>query len=217
MGFPEGYDSSHEYRRTDTTIQGVGDDVIMTISALFALLVAVLALVAFLSRRPTRGQVHPLAQEEVQRVRETYIPARGLRNGPLGGNGANDIPHGNNEPAGPREDRRRDGEGQACPICLVDMVEPVETNCGHMFCAGCFAELWRRSTSWPAAVQCPICRQLVTLLLPSHRLNPDAEESESSGVLFVLMTRSFLPHVVHGLRPRHANTGKTFVPGFVHR
>ncbi len=53
-----------------------------------------------------------------------------------------------------------------CCICLCD--DPalaLETNCGHVYCAGDFFEFLRRVAPG-APPGCPYCRQRVTLLLP---------------------------------------------------
>uniref|UniRef100_A0A9J7XIM3 E3 ubiquitin-protein ligase RNF170 n=1 Tax=Cyprinus carpio carpio TaxID=630221 RepID=A0A9J7XIM3_CYPCA len=56
----------------------------------------------------------------------------------------------------------------SCPVCLQQAVLPVETNCGHLFCGPCIIAYWRYGT-WLGAINCPICRQTVTLLFPLFR------------------------------------------------
>ena len=49
-----------------------------------------------------------------------------------------------------------------CPICLED--EPhfaCQTNCGHMYCTGCFVHYWRTSPRFPGCARCPYCRRNV--------------------------------------------------------
>ncbi|XP_041912540.1 RING-HC_RNF170 domain-containing protein isoform X2 [Alosa sapidissima] len=48
-----------------------------------------------------------------------------------------------------------------CPVCLQMATFPVETNCGHLFCAPCLISYWKHG-SWLDAISCPLCRQKVT-------------------------------------------------------
>ncbi|NP_001038665.1 RING-HC_RNF170 domain-containing protein [Danio rerio] len=47
-----------------------------------------------------------------------------------------------------------------CPVCLQMATYPVETNCGHLFCAPCLISYWKHC-SWLDAISCPLCRQTV--------------------------------------------------------
>uniref|UniRef100_A0A667XFZ6 Si:dkey-183n20.15 n=1 Tax=Myripristis murdjan TaxID=586833 RepID=A0A667XFZ6_9TELE len=47
-----------------------------------------------------------------------------------------------------------------CPVCLQTASFPVQTNCGHLFCAPCLLAYWRHG-SWLDAISCPLCRQKV--------------------------------------------------------
>ncbi|KAM9385855.1 E3 ubiquitin-protein ligase RNF170 [Pholidichthys leucotaenia] len=50
-----------------------------------------------------------------------------------------------------------------CPVCLQTARFPVQTNCGHLFCAPCLIAYWRHG-SWLDAISCPLCRQKVIVL-----------------------------------------------------
>ncbi|TMS19875.1 E3 ubiquitin-protein ligase RNF170 [Larimichthys crocea] len=50
-----------------------------------------------------------------------------------------------------------------CPVCLQTVSFPVQTNCGHLFCAPCLITYWRHG-SWLDAISCPLCRQKVSVL-----------------------------------------------------
>ena len=69
---------------------------------------------------------------------------------------------------------RRPGAADAtdnCSICLGAFEAPVDTNCGHTFCAACLEQYWRHGQHVPSAaltgtMSCPMCRQNVNLILP---------------------------------------------------
>ncbi|XP_028818442.1 E3 ubiquitin-protein ligase RNF170 [Denticeps clupeoides] len=50
-----------------------------------------------------------------------------------------------------------------CPVCLQAATFPVETNCGHLFCAPCLISYWKVNI-WLDAISCPLCRQKVRVL-----------------------------------------------------
>lgn len=61
----------------------------------------------------------------------------------------------------------RPGDDGICAICLDLRRFPASTMCGHRFCASCIMEHWERGRSnGVEALQCPCCRQTVTLLIP---------------------------------------------------
>ncbi len=46
-----------------------------------------------------------------------------------------------------------------CPICLTNSFLPVETNCGHVFCASCVIQYWRHVSSSSILINkmpCPV-------------------------------------------------------------
>lgn len=64
---------------------------------------------------------------------------------------------------------------EQCPVCLTEFRYPVETNCGHMFCAQCLISYWRHG-NWLGAIRCPVCRQSVAVLLQCFREASDTDD-----------------------------------------
>jgi len=49
-----------------------------------------------------------------------------------------------------------------CSVCLEPFLCPVQTNCGHYYCAKCFLQMFNYSPGvLPAPVRCPLCRRAV--------------------------------------------------------
>ncbi|KAL3047523.1 hypothetical protein OYC64_021677 [Pagothenia borchgrevinki] len=67
-----------------------------------------------------------------------------------------------------------------CPVCLQTASFPVQTNCGHLFCAPCLIAYWRHG-SWLDAISCPLCRQKVSVLC--NLFNESRSDSQSKEVL----------------------------------
>ncbi|XP_076873299.1 E3 ubiquitin-protein ligase RNF170 [Brachyhypopomus gauderio] len=68
-----------------------------------------------------------------------------------------------------------------CPVCLHTCVFPVQTNCGHLFCAPCLISYWKHG-SWLAAISCPLCRQTVNVMYGLfHESTTDRTQSEVLG------------------------------------
>ncbi|XP_039984587.1 RING-HC_RNF170 domain-containing protein isoform X1 [Xiphias gladius] len=67
-----------------------------------------------------------------------------------------------------------------CPVCLQTASFPVQTNCGHLFCAPCLIAYWRHG-SWLDAISCPLCRQKVSVLC--HLFNESRSDRQSKEVL----------------------------------
>ncbi|XP_040895999.1 RING-HC_RNF170 domain-containing protein [Toxotes jaculatrix] len=67
-----------------------------------------------------------------------------------------------------------------CPVCLQPASFPVQTNCGHLFCAPCLIAYWRHG-SWLDAISCPLCRQKVSVLC--HLFNESRSDRQSKEVL----------------------------------
>uniref|UniRef100_A0A3B4FFD2 E3 ubiquitin-protein ligase RNF170-like n=1 Tax=Pundamilia nyererei TaxID=303518 RepID=A0A3B4FFD2_9CICH len=67
-----------------------------------------------------------------------------------------------------------------CPVCLQTARFPVQTNCGHLFCAPCLIAYWRHG-SWLDAISCPLCRQKVSVLC--HLFSETRSDQQSKEVL----------------------------------
>ncbi|XP_022615004.1 E3 ubiquitin-protein ligase RNF170-like [Seriola dumerili] len=67
-----------------------------------------------------------------------------------------------------------------CPVCLQTANFPVQTNCGHLFCAPCLITYWRHG-SWLDAISCPLCREKVSVLC--HLFNESRSDRQSKEVL----------------------------------
>lgn len=76
--------------------------------------------------------------------------------------------------APPQQDenaRRNHHYNCSCPICLGDCFLPVETNCGHIFCGNCVVQYWNHAhVNIYSKMKCPMCRQLVSCLLPLYSI-----------------------------------------------
>lgn len=125
----------------DTLIEGVSNQVLFVVVLSVAFLGGLLALLC----REDQQNIHPENQEHVRAVRE-QLQSEQDENPPL-------------------ETRQQYYTDMSCPVCLQQAVLPLETNCGHLFCGPCIIAYWRYGT-WLGAINCPICRQMVTLLFP---------------------------------------------------
>ncbi|KAM9306661.1 E3 ubiquitin-protein ligase RNF170 [Pholidichthys leucotaenia] len=126
----------------DTLIEGVSNQVLFVVVLSVALLSGLLTLLC----REDQQNIHPENQEHVRAVRQQLQTEQ-------------------EENPNPPEARHQYYTDLSCPVCLQQAVLPVETNCGHLFCGSCIIAYWRFGT-WLGAINCPICRQTVTLLFP---------------------------------------------------
>nr|XP_046246534.1 RING-HC_RNF170 domain-containing protein isoform X1 [Scatophagus argus]XP_046246535.1 RING-HC_RNF170 domain-containing protein isoform X1 [Scatophagus argus]XP_046246536.1 RING-HC_RNF170 domain-containing protein isoform X1 [Scatophagus argus] len=67
-----------------------------------------------------------------------------------------------------------------CPVCLQTASFPVQTNCGHLFCAPCLIAYWRHGP-WLDAISCPLCREKVSVLC--NLFNESRSDLQSKEVL----------------------------------
>jgi RING finger protein 170 len=80
-----------------------------------------------------------------------------------------------------------------CPVCLSEVQYPIETNCGHIYCANCMITYWNTGR-WNGAVRCPSCRQTVTILLvcfSEDELRSTSEEKQRLVANINLYNRRF--------------------------
>uniref|UniRef100_A0A672Z302 Si:dkey-183n20.15 n=1 Tax=Sphaeramia orbicularis TaxID=375764 RepID=A0A672Z302_9TELE len=84
-----------------------------------------------------------------------------------------------------------------CPVCLQTASFPVQTNCGHLFCAPCLIAYWRHG-SWLDAISCPLCRQKVSALC--HLFSESRSDHQSKEVTdYICDTPLLLQLLVRGL------------------
>ncbi|CAM9397612.1 unnamed protein product [Hapterophycus canaliculatus] len=78
-----------------------------------------------------------------------------------GGGGGGGGGEGTDESSGTAPGRLARHPGGECPICLsVEVETPVQTNCGHWFCATCILDYY--DDVGRVRIRCPICRQEVS-------------------------------------------------------
>ncbi|XP_068190308.1 E3 ubiquitin-protein ligase RNF170 [Antennarius striatus] len=130
----------------DTLIEGVSDQVLFVVVLCISFLVGILAVLC----RQEQHNIHPENQEHVRAVRQQLQTEQ--------------------DENSQEETRPQFYTDMSCPVCLQQAVLPVETNCGHLFCGSCIIAYWRYGT-WLGAINCPICRQTVTLLFPLFHAN----------------------------------------------
>ncbi|XP_038648530.1 E3 ubiquitin-protein ligase RNF170 isoform X2 [Scyliorhinus canicula] len=135
-------------------IEGVSNQVLLTL----AITIAMLGGLATFLYRTEHQNIHPENRERVRELRQ-HLQTEAL-----------------NYQDGLERERPQFYNDMSCPVCLQQAAFPVETNCGHLFCGSCIVAYWTYGT-WLGAVNCPICRQMVTLLFPLFSVNDEQQES----------------------------------------
>ncbi|XP_068725868.1 E3 ubiquitin-protein ligase RNF170-like isoform X1 [Montipora capricornis] len=136
-----------------TIVEGVGDEVLIGLASTLGLI----ALVSILYN--TQGgprNIHPSQEEHVQIVRDRLGVGREDGSNPTASEG----------PVLPDPPPVTYSSDQRCPVCLTETKFHTTTNCGHVYCAPCIVTYWRYGR-WLGAVNCPVCRQQVTILFPN--------------------------------------------------
>eukprot|EP00271_Cylindrocystis_brebissonii_P023368 TRINITY_DN9667_c0_g1_i1.p1 TRINITY_DN9667_c0_g1~~TRINITY_DN9667_c0_g1_i1.p1 ORF type:complete len:295 (+),score=42.62 TRINITY_DN9667_c0_g1_i1:830-1714(+) len=59
-------------------------------------------------------------------------------------------------------------ENDCCAICHERFTVPCQANCSHWFCGECILGVWEHGSRRLNSIQCPICRRLVNLIIPSQ-------------------------------------------------
>ncbi|XP_072351603.1 E3 ubiquitin-protein ligase RNF170-like isoform X3 [Scyliorhinus torazame] len=135
-------------------IEGVSNQVLLTL----AITITMLGGLATFLYRTEHQNIHPENRERVRELRQ-HLQTEAL-----------------NYQDGFERERPQFYNDMSCPVCLQQAAFPVETNCGHLFCGSCIVAYWTYGT-WLGAVNCPICRQMVTLLFPLFPVNDEQQES----------------------------------------
>ncbi|MBN3290202.1 RN170 ligase, partial [Polypterus senegalus] len=136
-------------------IEGISDQVLAAVVLSFAFLSGF----ATLLFRNEEQNIHPEHQERVSAVRQQ-------------------LQSEDDTPTLAALERLQFYTDMTCPICLQQQASlPTETNCGHLFCGSCIIAYWRYG-SWLGAINCPICRQMVTLLFPLFQENGQSQSQD---------------------------------------
>ncbi|XXG88247.1 hypothetical protein AAC387_Pa12g0483 [Persea americana] len=69
-----------------------------------------------------------------------------------------------------------------CSVCHDNFNLPCQANCSHWFCAHCIMRVWHFGSALQPC-KCPICRRLITLLIPSEASQRLRHAPEASQVL----------------------------------
>ncbi|KAL0963223.1 hypothetical protein UPYG_G00351350 [Umbra pygmaea] len=145
-------------------IEGVSNPVLLVVVLSVTFLCGLVTLLC----RNEQQNIHPENQEHVRAVRQQL---------------QSELQEGEQA-----EHRQQFYTDMSCPVCLQQAVLPVETNCGHLFCSSCLIAYWRFGT-WLGAINCPICRQMVTLLFPLFQEQASLQQVQDGTVEPTLILR----------------------------
>ena len=131
-------------------IEGISNDIIILISATILLVVAI---IIWYKTSHRNTFIHPNHLHNVETARQHILQSR---------------------PDGQRTMRPLTDDDR-CPICLDNLHFAVETNCGHLFCTTCVMSYYEHGT-FVAAMNCPVCRQLVHVLLVNYTHEEEVDD-----------------------------------------
>lgn len=123
-----------------TIVNGVGDEIILGVCVVLVVVFGLVCIPVVWKMLPSASVghlVHPALVPTVQRTRREMGVAS-------------------------EESTEAHVPAENCPVCLGTLENPIQTNCGHQFCAQCVLEYWRHD-QWPRPTRCPICRRTVSL------------------------------------------------------
>ncbi|KAK9095899.1 hypothetical protein Sjap_021396 [Stephania japonica] len=69
-----------------------------------------------------------------------------------------------------------------CSVCHEQFNQPCQANCSHWFCGNCIMRVWHHGPALQPC-KCPLCRRLITLLVPSESMTRARDNSEVNGIL----------------------------------
>ncbi|KAK9162098.1 hypothetical protein Syun_003000 [Stephania yunnanensis] len=69
-----------------------------------------------------------------------------------------------------------------CSVCHEQFNQPCQANCSHWFCGNCIMSVWHHGPALQPC-KCPLCRRLITLLIPSQSMTGARDNSEVNGIL----------------------------------
>ena len=140
--------SQHKYKMAaDYLLEGFSNETLLLL--FIVIFMSLLATYLWANLSDPDQTIHPDQRAAVLETREQR--AASGRNGPI---------------SSQRREIPNDGRFEQCPICLDQMAMATETNCGHVFCGPCIIAYWENGASALNGMNCPICRQSVSLLLP---------------------------------------------------
>ncbi|XP_042482988.1 E3 ubiquitin-protein ligase RNF170-like [Macadamia integrifolia] len=73
-------------------------------------------------------------------------------------------------------------ENDCCSICHDNFTLPCQANCSHWFCGNCILRVWHHGSAL-SPCKCPICRRIITLVIPCEASLQHRHDPEVSGVL----------------------------------
>ena len=152
-----------------SVLEGVSDEVTLTFGLLVLVVVAVAYVFGILGRNPfglSNQEIHPSQRRHVEETRE-QLRQEDARTAHQG--------QGRERADQRLRSTRNISPDERCPICLENLRYMVETNCGHIFCTPCIFAYYNHG-SWIGAMNCPVCRQQITIMFPGFTHEEDVSD-----------------------------------------